>query len=308
MIATRTFITPYPGDEFTIGFISQKEWRWLIAAAFYFGSVGGGLFVLSVYLNFTAGMVLGFLLIAVLKNIAHFLYLGHPFRFYWAFTQIHRSWISRGLTAVFVFTVFGGLYVASMLPWFSWLPWAGGSGTIGEFFKIIAIISALFVMVYTAFVMAYPPSIPFWNNSMLPILFFCYGLAGGVSMILFIEPFLGELSLNFYFIHMLGKFLIITISFLMLIYFLAVYKGPVGAQETVKVLLYKGGGLSFLFDFVVLGLGLVIPLLLLFYIQTTPLESATVHNLLALSAFLELIGGFFLRFCLLRGGIYNPVY
>ncbi len=135
-----------------------------------------------------------------------------------------------------------------------------------------------------------------------------HGLAGGVSIILFIEPFLGEASLNFSFIHILGKFLIITIAFLMLVYFLAVYKGPVGAQETVKVLLYKGGGLSFLFDFVVVGLGLVIPLLLLFYIQITPLASSAIQNLLAFGAFLELIGGFFFRFCLLRGGVYNPVY
>jgi len=198
--------------------------------------------------------------------------------------------------------------VASLLPWFSWLPWAGGSGAIGGIFKVIAVIAALFVMIYPAFVMAYPPSIPFWNNSMLPILYFCYGLAGGVSIILFTEPFLAEVSMNLSIVHLLGKILIITVTALMLIYFSAVYKGPVGAQETIKVLLYKGGGLSLLFDVVVVGLGLIIPLLLLFYLQTTPLGLSTVRNLLAFSAFLELIGGFFFRFCLLRGGIYNPVW
>ena len=46
---------PLVGDESILGFRVQTEWRWLIATAFFLGKIGGGLFMVSVCLNFSVG-------------------------------------------------------------------------------------------------------------------------------------------------------------------------------------------------------------------------------------------------------------
>jgi formate-dependent nitrite reductase membrane component NrfD len=58
---------------------------------------------------------------------------------------------------------------------------------------------------------------------------------------------------------------------------------------------------------VVLGLGLIIPMVIIFYSHIIQLEGASLYNLLSGGAILELIGGFFLRFSILRAGVYNPI-
>ncbi|MFC2013974.1 NrfD/PsrC family molybdoenzyme membrane anchor subunit [Chloroflexota bacterium] len=305
----RTLITPYRGMEFVIGYRSQTEWRWLMAIAFATGGMGAGLFILSVFMNdLVMGMMVGWLIVAVIKGGAHLLFLGHPLRIFYAFRAPKLSWISRGFIATFAFLIFGGLYIISFFPWFAWLPWASGAGWLGETFKYIAIVCGAVVMVYTALVMAQPSAIPFWNNSLLPVLFIGVGLAGGVALLLLMYPFVGAAALDVYFIEMLGRILISTNLVLLMFYLLTVFKGPLAAQESVRILLYKGGGLSAIFDVLVLGLGLIAPLAIVFYVYFSQPSGSGLYNLVAAAALLEVTGSFFLRFCFLRAGVNNPVY
>ena len=48
-------------NEFLIGYTRQREWAWLITAAFFFGSVGAGLFFVSYFVGFRLGAVAGLL-------------------------------------------------------------------------------------------------------------------------------------------------------------------------------------------------------------------------------------------------------
>jgi sulfite dehydrogenase (quinone) subunit SoeC len=67
-------------------FTFQTEWvegrGFLLVLAFFLGGLGAGLYLLSMYLNFFAGMVTGFLIVAVGKGGAHFMFLGKPWRFW----------------------------------------------------------------------------------------------------------------------------------------------------------------------------------------------------------------------------------
>ena len=45
-MSTHAAPLPLVRDQFLIGYAPQHEWSWLIAAAFFFGKVGAGLFVI----------------------------------------------------------------------------------------------------------------------------------------------------------------------------------------------------------------------------------------------------------------------
>jgi DMSO reductase anchor subunit len=99
------------GDDFKRGFRLQSEWSWSMATAFFFGEIGAGLFVVSLWLDFLPGMASGVLLTAVGKTTGHMLHLGQPLRAWRAIFRLKRSWISRGLLAIILFTGFGIAYI-----------------------------------------------------------------------------------------------------------------------------------------------------------------------------------------------------
>src|SRR3990172_7389619 len=96
-------------DEFSVGFRVQREWSWLILFAFFLGGMGAGLFLISYFIGFNIGLVVGLLIVAVGKNTAHLLFLGRPERFWRAFTQPFISWISRGIYFDTIFIIFSAL-------------------------------------------------------------------------------------------------------------------------------------------------------------------------------------------------------
>ena len=98
--------------QFLIGYQLQREWAWLIAAAFFFGTVGAGLYVISFAIDYQLGTVVALLIVGVCKGAAHMLFLGKPLRFPLAVRKWRTSWISRGVIAMFVFLACGVVYVA----------------------------------------------------------------------------------------------------------------------------------------------------------------------------------------------------
>ena len=82
-------------NDFRIGYTAQHEWAWLITAAFFFGSVGAGLFLVSYFVGFWQGALAGLLSVAVLKSIAHVLFLGKPLRAWRAVAKWRTSWPTK---------------------------------------------------------------------------------------------------------------------------------------------------------------------------------------------------------------------
>lgn len=158
----RTPIAPgmVVSEKAGVRFEAQSQWRFLILVAFFTGGFGAGLYIASWALDFRLGMVLGLFMVAVIKGGAHVAYLGRPERFWRAIKRPRTSWISRGIISMGVFVIAGSLYVMTTVPALGWLAVAG----------------AVVVMAYTGYLMAFSPSIPFWNNALLPVLFLIFRL------------------------------------------------------------------------------------------------------------------------------------
>ncbi|MBI2848676.1 MAG: polysulfide reductase NrfD [Chloroflexi bacterium] len=285
--------------EFVVTYDTQREWRYLILIAFVLGGLGAGLFMISQALDYIPGMIIA-LLIVIGKGIAHLLYLGHPERFFRAFVRPQSSWISRGMIGLGVFMVFGVLYTASTMEAFSWLPWAPGT-LVGETFRILAILSALWIMLYTGFVMAAPPSIPFWNTTLLPILFIIFGFMGGID-ILFILAAFGSPAADLKLLETVQLGMLMLSTLVVLAYVGVMNSSTVAAKEAVRRLIR--GELASLFIGGVFLLGLIVPLAVTFYVYSLSEGSITATAIVGL---LTLIGSFLLRWSVLRSGVYAPL-
>ncbi len=169
-------------DTFEVGYNPQKEWAWLITTAFFLGEVGAGLFLVSLFLPGKVALwsaIVGWLIVTAGKNTAHFIYLGKPWRFWRMVFRPQTSWISRGFYATGSLMAFGFLHIVASM--------AGKHHHIKHAHHVACGISAhSVVMIYDGIVMTYSPSLPLWNNSLLPILRLSYAVMGGVTLALLI--------------------------------------------------------------------------------------------------------------------------
>lgn len=280
---------------FVVGYNAQTEWAWLIATAFFLGKIGGGLFTISLFLDYNVGMLIGILIVAIGKSAAHLLYLGRWERFWRAALKPGSSWISRGLIAMGIFTVFGFLYVA---PAFGLPLFAKGSAA-WEAVRAIALASAFVVMIYDGFVMSASPSIPLWNTSVLPVLCLSYSLLGGTSLSLALlglsGPALTASALETMEIGLIVANIVIVGS-----YVSTMYTSTSAARQAVLMLVTGKYAAHFLGGAIFVGL-IVSLLLALFFLSTH------VVLILLLVAIADLIGHFSIFFLLLRAGLFAPV-
>lgn len=288
-------------DMFEVKSKVQTEWRWLILVAFFLGGVGGGLFLAALFTDFVPGMLAGLLIVVVGKSTAHILFLGRPERFWRMFASPQTSWISRGLFIVASFSIFGVLYVAPLITPQGLLPWAPDT-TVGWVLRGLSITSAVLLMTYTGFVMAYSPAIQFWSTPLLPALFGLYSLSAGIAG-LFVTLFVfGERGVDTEALATIEITLIVSAMVFVGMYISTMWYGTIGAREAVHLLMR--GELAMVFWGGVVLVGLIIPLAMVVYSHFSGLGvSPTVVG----AAFLEMVGGFLLRYSLLRAGVFTPV-
>ncbi len=165
------------GDEFELGYRHQDLWSWEIAFAFFFGEVGAGFFFLSALYDYNPGMIIGWIMAAVLKPIALFMHLGVPIRFWRAIAGLRHSWISRGVFATIFFTGFGFIHIVNQYANIL-------SGGMATTVLVIAMVSCLGVMIYLGFVLSYSPAIPLWNSGLMPVISLSYGFLGGLTLVI----------------------------------------------------------------------------------------------------------------------------
>jgi len=288
------------GEELTDSFRSQKEWAWLIAFAFFSGEVGAGLFFLSMLYGHAMGAAIGLAIVAVCKNGAHLLYLGKPLRFWRAVAHPQSSWISRGLIALGVFMVFGFLAVLSQFSATSWTIFATDT-LVGRTIWLVAVLSALILMIYDGLVMAYPPSIALWHTPFVPVLCLTYSLLGGATVLLFLVHLgLGTASVDMHSLAPMELALIIANLLLLLAYLVTRLRARAAAREAVLLLSKGRYALPFVGGVIVVGL--LGTLVFSLFFSLTHL-----FFFLYLVAAAELIGDFLLRFSLLKAGVFSPV-
>ncbi len=291
---------------FEVGYNPQTEWKWLITLAFFCGELGAGVFLVSLFIPAAAAKLaffvalLGWLIVAGPKNLFHFIYLGKPWRFWRGLSRPGSSWITRGFYATFALCGFGFLHLVMFYD----VAFNGATPTpMGQAIMILAGISAFVVMIYDGIVMTYSPSIPLWNNSLIPVLRTSYALMGGVTMTLLVSMLPGlagqftEEQLHLW--SQIERGLVVANMLMIVIYVMTLTYQVTAAKESAFLIIRDKYPMIFWVG--VVAIGLIAIFLLPILVQTESL------GLLLTVAVFELIGDFCILFLLLRAGVFSPL-
>jgi formate-dependent nitrite reductase membrane component NrfD len=273
--------------QFLIGYQLQREWAWLIAAAFFFGTAGAGTYIVSFAVGFHVGIVASLVIVGVLKAAAHMLFLGKPLRFPFAVLKWRTSWISRGIVAMLVFLVSGLVYAASF-P--SGSPVSSG---VAHAFAWIAAVAAAVIMVYDGFVLRSSRGIPMWNTLLFPAVGLSYSLLGGSTITLALQKLWNENTDRWLEWLQLGL-VFVNVGLILAVILTARNRD---AATRISVSLLTRGPIAPFFIGLAVGVGIVATLVLI----VVSLAGGGTWALVA-AGVTDLIGEFFLFFSLLRVG------
>jgi formate-dependent nitrite reductase membrane component NrfD len=282
--------------EWMINYTRQTEWidrrglfLWL---AFYAGGLGGGLYLVSLYFNSLWGMLVGWLIVAGIKGSAHLIFLGKPLRAWRIIFRPQSSWLSRGILFVLMFALFGAIQMALT----RWAP--GSAAEIA--FKVLAGASAFAVSIYTGFVLNSVKAVPFWNSTLLPVLFILCGVLGGFGLSVVIALNGGDVNLAA--AESGARWLLIINAFLIGIYLWTAANREITGKKSVLEQLH--GHLAPFFWIGIVVLGIIVPLGVAL---TTHLSGNVSVPLILTGVVCEIIGGLTLRYCILKAGAYKPL-
>lgn len=289
------------GNTLNLGYRFQRYWDNSMAAAFFCGELGAGIFFVSMLYGFVPGMVIGLIFTGAGKPYFHLTHMGVPSRSWRAMIRPDRSWISRGLISIGVFTGAGILHVLNVV--FN-LPMALGfsesaASVIAVLIQTVAIIGAFVVMVYQGFAMSHSKAIALWDSQLLPISGMLYALTGGVLVTLALGwfGFVGQQPEVLSQLVNAGLALLIINFVVVLAVIFTANNRSKGGELSVELLMktaYKGW-----FQGVVLAVGFAVPVLALLFV------SGFIGLLIAAVAAL---GGFFAyRVLVFKAGVYEPI-
>ncbi len=282
--------------EWMVNYTRQTEWidqrglfLWL---AFFAGTLGGGLYLASLYFNSLWGMFVAWLIVAIIKGPAHMMDLGKPWRAWRMVLRPGSSWMSRGLIFVFLFMGVGAVQLALSF----WLPGSAAEITA----KILAGLAAFGVAIYSGFVLNTVKGVPFWNSALLPILVGIYGVLCGLGVMMVIG--LSGSSIDLSLAESVGRYLIFITTALIAVYlWSAARRDPTGRNSVLQQI---RGDLKAVFWGGLVTLGVIVPVIIAvvsFFLS----EVSSV--LLIIGVVSEIAGGLSLGFCVLKAGAYKPL-
>ena len=289
----------------------QKSWGWMIVLYIFLAGLGGGTFLFSFILLFAGkyeriariGALMG-PLVVLLASVMLLFDLGSPSRAYRLFTTpktLMTSWMTRGAWILTGFIIFGLAYALPAFAVFNWLPWTQASG-LGHGIGIMAAILSVIVPIYPGLLLGVIKSIPLWNTSALPPMFFLSGLDTGIASLVLISMFL-QSAIDIGGFHLLGAIDIILIVLLLVAlfgYLEIVRQSGITAAASVRLLktpLFIGG---------VMIAGMILPLALLIVSVSIP-DIRSIRILDGVSGVLILIGALLLRFSVVNSGVHRSV-
>ena len=294
--------------EWMIKYTPQTEWierrGILVWIAEVFTSLGAGMFLVSLYFNSFWGILIAWLIIALLKIPLHIAYFGKPLRFWRTvppFSNAWRaSWFTRGITFTILFTSFAFVQLVIQFALSNGLlPGTGWEVTLVAF-KVLAGITAFLVGIYSGFIMSYCRSVPFWNSALLPLVFIFAGIADGFALIMAIA--LAGGGVNIMAAEAGSRVLLIVNALIIAIYLWnATYTSSTAKQSVIELI---RGNIAPTFWIGVVAFGIIIPLAI--SVSSYFVGELSVPLLIAAIA-LHTIGAFALKYCLLKAGIHNPI-
>lgn len=283
----------------------QNTFGWLIIIAVFLGGAGAGLFFVSFIMDLLneyeavtkIGVILGPILVFI-ATFALFLDLGNKpklFRLY-----INRSsWVAIGTFCVTGSVLFGLAYSLPAVTLFNWIPW-GKVGVAAIAIGVVATIFSFLTMLYTGFLLSTIKRIPLWNTPLLPLLFFFSSLENGIAIALMIEPFfVVPTAVGFHLMLVMEIILILMVLLTLVVFLLSGRYNTTINKESIHLLLREP-----LFSIGVIIAGILVPFGLVIYHGVE--DNKFIVPIFA--GLLLLTGGFFLRYCIIRGGIRLPLY
>jgi len=144
--------------EWMVNPTRQRQWidekgvfLWL---AFFFSEIGAGLYFVSLFYEYKAGLILGWLITLGLGGIIHVLYLGNPLNAWRMIMKPSTSELSRGIWIIGVFAALGFLQMVT-------------SGGFNFVFNIIMGILCLLIISHGFATMNVIRALPAWSSTMV---------------------------------------------------------------------------------------------------------------------------------------------
>jgi len=283
-------------------FTPQREWvdrqGLLLWLAFFFSEVGAGIYLVSLFLGFWIGCLVGLLSCALLGGGFHLAYLGKPERVWRAVLRPQTSELSRGTILLGLFLILGVLQLAPSLSYFSGLPWESSS----LFFKVVMPILGLFVIIHGFLTLSIISALPFWNSAIVPVLSLASGIWVGTQIVMGLSLGINQNEI-FAILEPVARWWLFSYVFLAIFYLWNAKHSSLAAQQSLTLL--TKGELAPLFHIGVLLIDLLIPTIItiLIYAKSTDLT----HDLLYLRVGCAFIGDLSLRYCILKAARYFPL-
>lgn len=281
-------IKPY---EWMIKATRQQQWiddkgifLWL---AFFFSEIGAGLYFVSLFYQYKAGLILGWLITLVLGGVIHILYLGMPLRAWRMLMKPKTSELSRGIWIIGFFAVLGFLQIVT----------TGGFNII---FNCIMGILCLLIISHGFATMNVVRALPAWSSTMVLPLSVISGVWIGHQMLQFMFAVSGSAALAsgmevwaevFFFAYFLCVLLYVWGTY---------HSNEIGKESIV---MQVNGDLSKISRIGVGGLGLLLPLIL-----TLIMWGGDTHGVLIFLRLVSIIAGdLALRFVIMKSAVYKPL-
>ena len=295
-MATRDM--PIVGDSFQVGYRFQRYWDIPMANAFFCGELGAGFFFVSLWFDYVPGMLAGILITSILKTYFHTAHMGVPMKSWRAMMRPDRSWISRGLISIMVWSAFGFMHVLNL--WFGLEATLGFGSIVSGLIKVVAGAAALMVMTYQGFAMSHSTAISLWSSGLMPVSSLVYSLTAGTVLTLVFgwNGFLAEQPDKLNLLINAALMLLVVIGVVLLSLLHAAHHGSPGGRTSVELLVKSLYAKWFLG--VVWGTGLILPALLLW-------AGSGSYPAVILAALGMLAGYYAYRVLIFKAGVFEPI-
>lgn len=283
-------------------FTPQREWidrqGLLLWLAFFFSEIGAGIYLVSLFLGFQAGSLIGWLACALLGGGLHLAYLGKPERIWRAILRPQTSEISRGTILLTLFLILGAFQLAPHLGFFSSLRWASSS----LFFKIVMSVLGFFVITHGFMTLNVISALPFWNSATVPVVSLASGIWLGTQMVTGLGLGIHQNEI-FATLEPMARWSFFSYVFLVIFYLWNAKHSSLAARQSLRLL--TKGELAPLFYVGVLLIDLLIPTIITILIYAKP--TVLTNDLLYLRVGCVFVGDLTLRYCILKAARYFPL-
>ncbi|MCP8305010.1 MAG: polysulfide reductase NrfD [archaeon] len=297
-------------------------WGWPIAFALFFGGLGGGAFMLTSVTSFLTrddfrdilkyGVIIG-TVSAILAVLAFMVDLGAPERALFVYSN-PGSMITIGSSILAIIIPLGLVYSTFVPPdrLKGRFPWSGNIRARTAL-EVLTFILGAALAAYTGFVLGLVGSSPFWGSPLIEVLFILSGTSTAIMATgLFMTPLYSATKVErskkrlIEALHRLdladGLLIIIELVVVLALVFTAAGISEVAAMSADILI---SGSLSTIFWAGVVGLGLVVPLLILILLALRGRTAAYIRfypPLLAIASISALVGGLLMRYVIVIAG------